>query len=55
MNYWDKETQDKLNECVYQICRKCNDQSMFDDVYKIINEFAKYLHSKTCYDMIDYD
>ena len=55
MSYWNKDTEDKLNECVYQICEKCNDQSMFDDIYDIVDEFAKYLHLKTCERMIDYD
>ena len=62
MNKWSKETQEKLDECVINICNSINEyideNSLVNIQYQIkdnIEEFAEYLHNKTCNEMIDID
>ena len=57
MGYFSKESEEKIWESVNDIdsinIKDINErkQAIFD----IIEKFGKWLHQRTCYDMIDYD
>lgn len=68
MNKWNKETQSKIDECVDKICnlidehiykeriyKKCSFSGISKDIAICVDEFADWLHHKTCQDMIDID
>ena len=68
MNKWNKETQSKIDECVDKICnlideriykeriyKNCSFSGISKDIAICIDEFADWLHHKTCEDMIDID
>ena len=62
---WNKNTQDKLNETVLQICNTIdkrikegilyNSNDVEKLVYDYIESLADWLHKKTCKEMIDID
>lgn len=62
MNKWNKETQSKIDECVDKICNLIDERickncsfSINEDIKNYVDQFADWLHNKTCYDMIDID
>ena len=62
MNKWNKETQAKIDECVINICNLIDEHlykncsfSITEDIKNYVDQFADWLHNKTCYDMIDID
>ena len=62
MNKWDKETQSKIDECVDKICNLIDERickncsfSITEDIENYVDQFADWLHNKTCKDMIDID
>lgn len=63
MNKWNEETQSKINECVDKVCnlideriqQNCSFSGINKDIAICIDEFADWLHHKTCIDMIDID
>lgn len=62
MNKWNKETQSKIDECVVKICNLIDERiykncsfGITKDIATCIDEFADWLHHKTCEDMIDID
>lgn len=63
MKKWDEETQSKIDECVdkicnlidERICENCSFDGINKDIKNYVDQFADWLHNKTCYDMIDID
>ena len=65
MNKWNKGTQEKIDETVNKICSyidECvkvdklyNYNNVIETIYYYIDDFADWLHNKTCETMIDID
>ena len=65
MSKWSKETQEKIDETVNKICsyidnyikegRLYNSNDVVEAIYNHIDNFADWLHHKTCETMIDID
>ena len=65
MNKWSKETQEKIDETVNKICsyidnhikegRLYDSNDIVESIYEHVDNFADWLHHKTCETMIDID
>jgi predicted DNA-binding protein (UPF0278 family) len=57
MNYFRKDAEEKIWEAVHKIDHlNIEDNDMYKQtIYDIIEDFGKWLHQRTCENMIDID